>query len=189
MRAGLAGVTDLPAATRFAVRALGAGAFFVMKVGVSGHRSRDGANWAWVRATIKDIAVSSKNVCGYTSLAPGADQIFAEVMLEERKRLVAVVPVCNGEIELEVAEKPAFDRLYSQAHKVIRVEGVTPDEAFLKAGRKVADCVDQMIFVWDGEPSRGLGGTADIVSYAARKRKKGVILDPIACTIRPLDHK
>jgi hypothetical protein len=157
-----------------------------MKVGVSGHRWRDGANWEWVRAAIRDIVVSTRSVSGYTSLAPGADQLFAEIMLEENKRLVAVVPICNGEIELEEAEKPAFDRFYLQADKIIRVKGNSPDEAFFRAGKKVADCVDQMIFVWDGEPSRGLGGTADIVSYAAKKHKKGVVLDPIACTIRRL---
>jgi hypothetical protein len=160
-----------------------------MKVGVSGHRWREGANWDWVRASIKDIVLNSSSVSGYTSLAPGADQIFAEIMLEEGRKLIAVVPVFKGKIELEDTEKAAFDQLYSKAHRVIRVAGASPDDAFFKAGKKVSDSVDQMIFVWDGEPSRGLGGTADIVSYAAKKRKKGVILDPIACTIRPLAGK
>lgn len=157
-----------------------------MKIGVSGHRWRDGADWEWVRKEIDRTITSTRSVVGYTSLAPGADQIFAEAILALDKRLIAVLPICAGHIELEDREKPAFDRLYARSSKIVRVRGATPDEAFLKAGRHVADSVDWMIFVWDGEPSRGLGGTADIVVYAAAGRKKGIILDPILRTARPL---
>lgn len=157
-----------------------------MKIGVSGHRWRDGADWEWVRTQLGEFIVGTRSIAGYTSLAPGADQIFAESVLDLGKRLVAVVPICRGRIELEDCEKPAFDRFCRQARKIIRVKADTPDEAILKAGKRVVNLVDRMIFVWDGEPSRGLGGTADIVAYAANKRISGVILDPIACAVRPL---
>jgi hypothetical protein len=29
--------------------------------------------------------------------------------------------------------------------------------------------VDELIAVWDGEPARGYGGTADVVAYAKRQ--------------------
>jgi hypothetical protein len=40
------------------------------------------------------------------------------------------------------------------------------DEAFLAGGRRVVDACDRLVAVWDGQASRGLGGTADIVGYA-----------------------
>lgn len=157
-----------------------------MIIGVSGHRWRDGADWEWVRAKFDEIIVSAGNVTGYTSLAPGADQIFADAILAHEKRLVAVAPVCRGRIELNGGEKAAFDRLCFRAAQIIEVDGASPDEAFLNAGKRVADECATMIFVWDGNPSRGLGGTADIVAYAAGIGRRGVILDPIARTARPL---
>lgn len=163
-----------------------AGVEAAVKIGVSGHRWRDGADWDWVRAKIEEIVAGTRNVVGYTSLASGADQIFAETILAHRRPLVAVVPYCRGRIELEDAERSAFDRLFARADKIVDVEGPTADEAFLTAGKYVADGVDKMVFVWDGEPARGKGGTADIVAYAAQKRISGIILDPITCTIRSL---
>lgn len=157
-----------------------------MKIGVSGHRWRDGADWEWVRAKIDEFVADTRSIAGYTSLAPGADQIFAESLLGHGKRLIAVVPLCRGRVELEDSQKPAFDCLCEKAGKIIRVKGKTPDEAFCKAGKRVVNLADRMVFVWDGEPARGPGGTADIVAYAAKKRVTGVILDPIACTVRPL---
>ena len=159
-----------------------------MKIGVSGHRWRDGADWDWVRARIDEYVVRTRSVAGYTSLAPGADQIFASSVLDHNKRLIAVIPICRGRIELEDIDKPSFDRFRQQAKKIIRVKGETPDHAFLRSGKRVVNLVDRMVFIWDGEPARGLGGTADIVAYAEKKRKAGVILDPIACTVRRLDQ-
>ncbi len=156
------------------------------KIGVSGHRHRDGADWAWVRSEMDAIIVRSRNVVGYTSLAPGADQLFAEAILDHGAALIAVVPVFQGRIELEEEAKGAFDRLYERAKRTIRVRGSSRDDAFLRAGRRVADAVNQMIFVWDGGPSRGLGGTADIVDYAIRRKKTGIILDPISRSVRTL---
>jgi hypothetical protein len=97
------------------------------------------------------------------------------------------LPVCNGGIKIDKGEQIAVERLIERSGKVIRVAGATPDEAYLNAGRRVADLVDWMIFVWDGGPSRGHGGTADIVAYARKNAKKGVILDPIGCSVSSLD--
>lgn len=157
-----------------------------MKIGVSGHRHRDGANWNWVRAQIEGVVASLHDADGLTSLAPGADQIFAEVVLNHGRTLTAVLPTCCGRIELEDDDKREFDRLLLYAAEVVKVQAETRDEAFLEAGKRVADLADRMVFVWDGRPSRGLGGTADIVAYAAAQRKYGVILDPVGCTARSL---
>lgn len=140
-----------------------------------------------MRKRIDDYVVRIKSVAGYTSLAPGADQIFASSIIDHGKRLVAVVPICRGCNELEDVDKLSFDRFCDQARKIIRVKGRTPEDAYLKAGKRVVNLVDRMIFVWDGEPARGPGGTADIAAYALLKRKSGVILDPVVRTVRRLE--
>ena len=53
-------------------------------------------------------------------------------------------------------------------------DGLEREEAYERAGRYVVDRCDALIAVWDGEQSRGRGGTAEIVGYA---QKQGV---PIA---------
>jgi|ERR1035441_3324780 hypothetical protein len=44
-------------------------------------------------------------------------------------------------------------------------------EAYAAAGRYVVDHCDVFIAVWDGEPSRGRGGTAEIVQYALEQNR------------------
>ena len=44
------------------------------------------------------------------------------------------------------------------------------EEAYERAGRYVVDRCDAIIAVWNGEKSRGRGGTAEIVGYAQEKR-------------------
>ena len=52
------------------------------------------------------------------------------------------------------------------------------EEAFLAAGRRVAEECDWLIAAWDGEPSRGLGGTADVVAYAGQIGKRVEVVWP-----------
>ncbi len=44
------------------------------------------------------------------------------------------------------------------------------EEAFFAADRRVVELSDRMVAIWDGKQSRGLGGTADVVAYAADRR-------------------
>lgn len=52
------------------------------------------------------------------------------------------------------------------------------EEAFLDAGHRVADVCEILVAVWDGEPARGLGGTADVVDYAKAVGLDVVIIWP-----------
>jgi hypothetical protein len=47
----------------------------------------------------------------------------------------------------------------------------TREQAYELAGRAIVDRSDVMIVVWDGQPARGRGGTAEIYSYARRWQK------------------
>ncbi|MDP9110532.1 MAG: hypothetical protein M3M96_02725, partial [Candidatus Eremiobacteraeota bacterium] len=53
-------------------------------------------------------------------------------------------------------------------------------EAFLAAGKYLVENSDILFAVWDGEPSRGIGGTADVVSYARSAGRHIVRINPKA---------
>ena len=70
-----------------------------------------------------------------------------------------------------------YDELYAQATYSEALEHVeSTEEAHMDAGKVVVDRSSVLLAVWDGEPSRGLGGTADVVSYA---RQRGVPVEVI----------
>ena len=104
-------------------------------------------------------------------LADGADQIAAGAALQRGWRLQAVLPFERSEYARDFAhEDPAltFDNLVEAATCVLELPGDRGDEpaAYLLAGRAVVAQSDLMIALWDGEPPRGRGGTAEIVEQA-----------------------
>jgi hypothetical protein len=46
----------------------------------------------------------------------------------------------------------------------------------------VVDRSERVVAVWDGKPASGVGGTADVVSYAHQKRVPVVVLWPEGAT-------
>ncbi len=151
-----------------------------MKIGVSGHRARDGADWLWVREAMIDVFLDHNNAIGWSSLAEGADQIFAEVALAFGGGLVSVIPFQTSyENEFAGRHRAKYEATLAKSRKVIGVNGDTREAAFFAAGKKVVKACDLMVLVWDGAPARGPGGTADIAEYAKVKRKPTIWLDPI----------
>jgi len=59
-----------------------------------------------------------------------------------------------------------------------------PERAFLNAGKFVVENCETLFAIWDGEKAEGLGGTADVVHYAAKHARRIVRIDPIAKTIQ-----
>jgi hypothetical protein len=52
----------------------------------------------------------------------------------------------------------------------VRLDHVTSDpDAHMDASRRIIDDAAELIAVWDGEPARGYGGTADVVAYATSR--------------------
>ena len=115
-----------------------------------------------------------------SSLAEGADRLVAEEILRlPGSELEAVLPLTADNYEQDFASfesKAEFRSLLRRARRTIVMKAVgdvrvavNRDEAYEAAGRYVADHCDLLIAVWDGRPSRGRGGTAEIVAYARRK--------------------
>jgi len=140
-----------------------------MRIGVTGHQDIPTEAEAYVRSEIKKRLRQDKaDLTGITALAAGSDQIFARVVLEVGGKLVAVVP-CRDYSATFVTENTLaeYTALISKADRTIRLPFDHPSEtAFLAAGRKVVDCSERLLAIWDGEKAKGKGGTADIVEYA-----------------------
>ncbi len=164
------------------------------RVGVTGHRAIPAAADRLVRAGLVAAFRAARKAAGrgrrpmeaFSSLAVGADQMFAEVALAHGARLVAVLPSADYERTFAADELVLFRRLLQRAHRrVVMDHAEACDEAYYEAGRYIADHSDLVLAVWDGRPARGHGGTGEIVDYARRRGtpvsviwKAGVERDP-----------
>ena len=146
------------------------------RVAVSGHRglSPDVAALvaAGIEAELARIAPAGSGLIGLSCLADGADQIFARTVLDRGGVLEVVVPAEEYRDGLPDDAQTEYDKLFSRAgtvHKCGHLESTS--EAHMDASRFMVDRADHLIAVWDGEPARAYGGTADVVRYA---RERGV---------------
>jgi hypothetical protein len=108
-----------------------------------------------------------EDIVGISSLARGADQLFADIVLDRGGHLVGVVPCEKYE---ETFPNPVdlekYRQLLKKADQIIQLDHIEPTEdAFWEAGKRVVGMSDILIAVWDGKPG-GKGGTADVVAYA-----------------------
>jgi len=141
----------------------------VKRIGVTGHRSIPQELHAHVLEGLRAA------LCGHdgslealSSLAVGADQLFADMALAHGAELTAVIP--SGDYEAGFADEAELERyraLKARAAREVRLDFPhATDEAYYAAGAYIADHCDRLLAVWDGRPARGLGGTGDIVTYA-----------------------
>jgi len=153
-----------------------------MKVGITGHQalSDEVREFTSLRLPLLIPADQRQIVEGVSSLAVGSDQLFANYVLEGGGRLIVVVPSARYETTFNSPEElRAYLYLLSRATEVEQLTFPEPSEAaFMAAGRRVVDNSDWLLAIWDGEKSRGLGGTADIVAYAEERGKPVEVLWP-----------
>ena len=143
------------------------------RVGITGHRDLRDMTHRLVTAAVATELAGYRPLHGISALAEGADQIFAEQVLEARGALTAVIPSADYAAAFATdAGEAAYRRMRALASEVIELPfGAASEDAYWAAGREVVRLSDVLLAVWDGGPSGGLGGTADIVAFA---REHGV---------------
>src|SRR6185503_18412487 len=110
-----------------------------MLIGISGHqRLQNPDSWEWVRRELENTLTSfAQPIVGITSLAIGADTLFARVVLELGGSLKVVVPFAGYEekFEEDQARQEYLDLLNQAASvEVLRKRG-TDEEAYYAAGK------------------------------------------------------
>lgn len=159
-----------------------------MRVGITGHqRLEDSEGWPWVAGAMRgELVRVAPPLVGVTSLAVGADQLFAQLILERGGTIHAVLPFADIERSFSPEDVSAYRQLARQATiEVLATQG-TDEDAYLAAGQRVVEISDLMLAVWNGRPAKGKGGTADVVAYARRRGVPLIHIDPVTRTIRPL---
>jgi hypothetical protein len=111
-----------------------------------------------------------------SSLAEGADRVVACQLLERKgTQLEAVLPLPQSDYLHDFGSPESvkeFSKLISKAtHIDVTGTAQSREQAYEQAGYAVVDRSDAMIVVWDGQPARGRGGTAEIYAYAERWQK------------------
>jgi hypothetical protein len=150
------------------------------RIGITGHRDLSERTHVLIAATLATELATFRPLFGISSLAEGADQLFAEQVLKAGGALTAVIPSADYGQSFETsAGKMTYRRLRDQAADVIRLPFPSPsDDAFWAAGQRVVKLADVLLAVWDGSPSAGMGGTADVVAYAGRRGVRTTVLWP-----------
>ena len=145
-----------------------------MKIGVSGPQKMPPEAYSFASDAINDLLRNRNDVVGICSLAAGADQLFAKAIIDHGHQLHVVVPCENYGSTFDAEGLSLYEDLLASAVSNEKLDFDSPsEEAFYAAGKRVTYLADELIAVWDGEVSQGLGGTADIVAYA-RKLDKAV---------------
>jgi hypothetical protein len=152
-----------------------------MRIGMSGHQDIPDEAIAFVRRGIMGVVSKvGDDLIGVCSLAAGADQLFASLILEHGGRLHIIIPSEGYETTFsEPHDLNQFRSLLQRADAVEKLTYSEPSEdAFFAAGHRVVDNSDLLLAVWDGQPAKGKGGTSDIVEYARRRGSKVEVIWP-----------
>lgn len=145
----------------------------MIRVAVSGHRGLTPEVTRFVDQAIRDYLAQMSDggpLVGLSCLADGADQIFARAVLDLGGNLEVIVPARQYRDGLPAEAHSGYDELIARASRVHRLDRIesTPT-AHMEASIEMLKLADHLIAVWDGQPARAFGGTADVVA-AARER-------------------
>lgn len=151
-----------------------------VSIGVSGHQMRPGIEWDWVSTALRtEIERVGRIAEAFSSLAVGSDQVFADIAIELGIPHVAILPLEGYERYFDGTDLSNYRRLLNRSRRIQLKWNGDPQRAFFEAGKYVVQNSNILFAIWDGEPSEGFGGTADIVGYAEKSSCRIVQIDPI----------
>jgi hypothetical protein len=149
-------------------------------IGVSGHQRLPQEAYLYAERELRKLmAEQPKPLIGLSSLAVGADQLFAEAVLKCGGTLRAVVPSQGYKNTFDGSARVTYSHLLAAAQTVETLDYVEPGEAaYNAAGLFIVEHCDLLVAIWDGKQARGLGGTADAVAHARKLDRPVMIIWP-----------
>ena len=164
-------------------------------VGFSGHRSVE--NPAGVaRAITASLESLRREAPGewlaLSSVADGSDQMFVAQARALGLSWHAILPLPKAEFakDFSPADWSAVETMLTHAEHVrVITENGTRDDAYLDCGMETVNGADVLVAVWDGQPARGKGGTADVVEYAKSLGKPVIVIDAVTFAVRRINFE
>jgi len=144
----------------------------VPRIGITGHANLTETTEKIVYQSLRDVLRHHppSSLVGVSCLARGADQLFAQAVLDLGGLLDVILPAPDYRTKIKPDNLAHYDALLASAGSVhVMPFDTSRRESYLAASQHLLSGVDEILAVWDGGPSGGLGGTADVVS-AARER-------------------
>ena len=155
-----------------------------LRIGIVGHRNLPDPDR--IRAELKSAfqsvfeAYPDHEVVLLTSLAEGADRLAVEVALagtvQVKIEVILPFPVEEYRRDFGTSESvEEFQKLLRLAREVVVSRASQPSEnpsreqAYVAASRTLVELSDVVVAVWNGEPSKGPGGTAESVELARQR--------------------
>lgn len=151
------------------------------RIAVTGHRGLPAPTARLVDAAIRAELARRANggLVGISALADGADQLFARAVLDAGGALEVIVPAVQYRAGLPSECWPEYDDLLARAASVAPLNHTESDsEAHMDASEEMLKRAEVLFAVWDGQPARGYGGTADVVTEARREGLPVVVIWP-----------
>ena len=151
-------------------------------VGFTGHRRLE--NEQKVSQVVLEVIGAirgddGREVIGRSSIASGADTLFAEACLASNLKWIALLPFPEAEFKKDFSEED-WKRARAVLDRAERIETMSEiadrPASYLQCGLDTVDGADLLIAVWDGKPPRGLGGAAEIVEHARRVEKPLILV-------------
>lgn len=151
------------------------------RVAVTGHRGLSPEVTELVRRELATHVATfdPTSLVGLTCLADGADTLFAETVLDHGGRIEVYVPAANYRDALPEEHHAAYDRLLAAASAVHHGKHhESTARSHMDASTAMLATADRVLAVWDGNPARGYGGTADVVSHAKKQQLPVTVIWP-----------
>jgi hypothetical protein len=162
-----------------------------VRVGVTGHMDLDPETTNLVtealRTHLRELRPAQpEDMVGVSCLAPGADRIFARILLELGGRLEVIMP--SGEYGAESADPdpdggPALAELLQQAESVHPIDKPQArPQIYVAANDAMLASIDSLVAVWNGATSTKPGGTAHVVDTARSRSIPVTVIWPQGAT-------
>ena len=159
-------------------------------VGFTGHRQLQ--DEAGVTRVLREVLARLREDAqvewlALSSIAAGSDMLFARTALELQMGWEVILPLPTPEFRQDFDDHtwPEVESLLHEAEHVrVITERPQREDAYLDCGMDTVNHCDVLLAVWDGEPARGRGGTAEIVAYAREMQRPVIVIDARTLTVR-----
>ncbi len=159
-------------------------------IGFAGHRAvpdRATAKAAIAHELETIRGTVAGELVGISSAAAGADLLFLDACREAGLRTVVLLPFPKERFALDFDDPAEWEHACQCMEEAWWCEvspgGEDAPAAYHVVARESLDVADRILFLWNGKPARGLGGTAETVREALDRDIPSRIID--AETLRP----